>query len=151
LRASRGVLEEWNDPKRSRAHRLLPIAAPEASPMVSALVAQLGLSAKAPFILRTDDKLCNVFHVEEALGSAFVPDQVEFVRPYGIRSVLGFGGVLADNEVFAVILFCSVHVARETADLFRLVAPSVGLALVASRRDPGAVEHRLSTTQELLR
>jgi PAS domain S-box-containing protein len=119
--------------------------------MVSALFTQLGLSAQAPFLLATEDKLCNVFHVEQALGSPFVPDQVEFVQRYGIQSVLGFGGLLTDNEMFAVILFCAVHVARETADLFRLVAPSVGMALVASRRDPGAVEHLLSTTDELLR
>jgi PAS domain S-box-containing protein len=119
--------------------------------MVSAAVAQLGLSVEAPFILGTEDKLCNVFHVEEALGSAFVPDQADFVRPYGIKSVLGFGGLLADEEMFVVILFCAAAVGRGTADLFRLVAPSVGLSLVATRRDPGAVEHRLRTTQELLR
>src|SRR5262249_26578560 len=52
LRASRGILEAWNDPNLSHAHHFLPISAPDTSPMVSALVAQLGLSAKAPFILR---------------------------------------------------------------------------------------------------
>ena len=119
--------------------------------MVSALLTQLGLSAQAPFILSTEDRLCNVFYVECATDSPFVPDQVEFVRRYRIQSVLGFGGPLTDNEMFVVILFSVVRVARETANLFRLVAPSVGFALVAMRRDPGAIEQRLSTTQELLR
>jgi PAS domain S-box-containing protein len=151
LRASRGVVEEWNDPGASRAHHILPISSAYGAPMMSALVAQLGLSTDAPFILKTEDRLCNVFHVEQAAGSPFVPDQAEFVQRYGIQSVLGFGGLLTHNELFAVILFCAIPVARETAYLFRLVAPSVGLALVASRRDPGAVEHRLRTTQELLR
>jgi PAS domain S-box-containing protein len=151
LRASRGVVDAWNGPGRSRAHGILPMSTTYAAPMVSALIAQLGLSTQAPFILKTEDRLCNVFHVEEASGSPYVPDQAEFVHRYGIRSVLGFGGLLTDNELFAVILFSAVPVARATADLFRLVAPSVGLALVVSRRDPGAVEHRLRTTQELLR
>jgi PAS domain S-box-containing protein len=151
LSATRGVIDDWNDPHRSRAHRFLSIAAPEAPPMVTALVAQLGLSAKAPFILRTEDSLCDIFYIEQAPGSPFVPAQADFVLPYGIQSVLGFGGLLFDCEAFAVILFCAVHVARETADLFRLIAPSVGLALVAQSRDPGVVEHRLRTTQELLR
>jgi serine/threonine protein kinase len=134
LQASRGVVEEWNDPKLSRAHRLLELSATGRSPMVSALLAQLGLSAQAPFILRTEDQLCNVFHVEQAPGSPFVPDQVEFVQRHGIQSVLGFGGLLADNEAFAIILFCAIPVARETADLFRLAAPSVGLALDSATR-----------------
>jgi PAS domain S-box-containing protein len=151
LQASRGLVEEWNDPNRSRAHRVLPLGTADQSPMLSALLAQLGLSVQAPFILRTGDKLCNVFHVEQAVGSPYVPDQTEFVQRYGIRSVLGFGGLLTDSEMFAVILFCADGVPRETADLFRLIAPSVGLSLVATRRDPAAVEQRLSTTEELLR
>src|SRR5262249_16830927 len=46
LRASRGVVPEWNDPARSRAHRFLPISGAQAPPMVSAVVAQLGLSVE---------------------------------------------------------------------------------------------------------
>jgi hypothetical protein len=151
LQASRGLVPEWNDPMQSRAHRVLPLRDPDATPMVSALVAQLGLSEGEPLTLMTEDKLCNVFYVEHALGSPFVPDQADFVRPHGIQTVLGFGGLLAENDAFVVLLFCSVRVARETADLFRFVAPSVGLALVAMRHDQEAVEHRLSSTEELLR
>ena len=150
LRASRGVVAEWNDPEQSRNHRFLPLSAASA-PMVSALIAQLGLSTEAPFILGTEDKLCNVFYVDEAADSPFVPAQIEFVRPYRVRSVLGFGGLLPENEIFVVILFCNVHVARETAELFRLVAPSVGLALVGARRDARSLEYRLTATEELLR
>jgi PAS domain S-box-containing protein len=151
LRASRGLVPEWNDPLRSHAHRVLPLRAPDTTPMVSGLVAQLGLSGDGPLTLKTEDKLCDVFHVEQALGSPFVPDQSDFVRRHGIQSVLGFGGLLADNDAFVVLLFSSVPVTRQTADLFRFVAPSVGLALVGTRDDKGAVEHRLRSTEELLR
>jgi PAS domain S-box-containing protein len=149
LEASRGVVPEWNDPSRSRAHRFLLLGGP-ATPMLSALFAQLGVSVDAPLTLRTGDKLCDVFHVEDALASPMVPDQDEFVRRYGIRSVMGIGGILAGGEMFVVVLFCSVHVPREVTDLFRLVAPSVGLALIATRHDTEALEHRLKASEELL-
>src|SRR5262249_14877233 len=46
LAASRGVREEWNDPARSKAHRVIPLHSAEAvarTPMVIALIAQLEL------------------------------------------------------------------------------------------------------------
>jgi hypothetical protein len=63
----------------------------------------------------------NVFHVEEALGSPYIPAQKEFVVPYGIRSIVGFGGVVR-NDLFAVILFSRVKIARASAERFRSVA-----------------------------
>jgi PAS domain S-box-containing protein len=151
LRASRGLVPEWNDPLQSRAHRVLTFSAPHTTPMVSGLMAQLGFSGETPLMLKTEDRLCDVFYVEQAVGSPFVPDQADFVRPHGIQSVLGFGGLLANNDAFIVLLFSCVHIARETADFFRVVAPSVGLALIGMRHDPGAAEHRLRATEELLR
>lgn len=49
-------------------------------------------------------KTYGVFHVAEARESAYVPAQADFVVPYGIRSVVGFGGPLATGDLFAVIL-----------------------------------------------
>jgi len=72
----------------------------------------------------------NVFHVEEAQGSPFVPAQVEFVIPHSIRSVVGFGGMLPTGNLFAVILFTTIPIARQTADLFRPLALSVKLAVL---------------------
>jgi signal transduction histidine kinase len=153
LRASKGHRTEWCDPRRSRAHRFLALSpsALDTTPMVKALVAQLGFSAEMPFVLRTEDRLCDVFHVEQAPGSPFVPDQADFVEPHHVQSVIGLGGLLPDDEVFVVILFSSVHVGRDTADLFRLIAPSVGLALVATRHDPTSLDYRLKATEALLR
>ena len=60
----------------------------------------------------------------------------EFVVPFGIKSVLGFGGVLPPGDLFAVIMFSRVPVPRETADLFRNLALSVKLAILPFSRGP---------------
>ncbi|MGE5296319.1 MAG: hypothetical protein ACM3VT_15965, partial [Solirubrobacterales bacterium] len=64
----------------------------------------------------------NVFHVPEAVGSPDIPEQAEFVIPHGVRSVLGFGGMLPGRDLFAVILFSQVPIPRSTAELFRPLA-----------------------------
>src|SRR5262249_5108810 len=110
LEASRGVRPEWNDPARSVAHRLIPLSSPGAVarlPMVSGLLSQLEVPPAAvygpPLVMPEVDRLYSVFHVEDVLGNPLVPDQDGFVRPYGVRSVLGFGGLLPGDEVFATL------------------------------------------------
>ena len=66
-----------------------------------------------------------VFHVENALGSPYIPAQQEFVVRFGIRSVLGFGGMLATGDLFAVILFATVHVPSKAANRFKTLALDV--------------------------
>jgi hypothetical protein len=66
-----------------------------------------------------------VFHVENAVGSPYIPAQQEFVEKFGIRSVLGFGGVIGTGELFAVILFSTVHVSTNAAERFRTLALDV--------------------------
>jgi hypothetical protein len=72
----------------------------------------------------------NVFFVPEAEGSPFVPAQANFVVPFGIRSVLGFGGMLPSGNLFAVIIFSKVAVPRNAANLFATIALSLRLALL---------------------
>ncbi len=139
LLASAGVEPHWNDPAASAGHRAIPLPSAELvgrMPMISQLLQQFGLEARA--LLQADPDLFvdqgqradSVFHVPDALGSPYVPGQEEFVKPYGVRSVVGFGGLLPPGELFAVILFARVTVARETAELFKPLAPSTKLALL---------------------
>ena len=71
-----------------------------------------------------------VFHVEHAVGSPYIPAQQEFVIPFGIHSVLGFGGMLPSGNLFVVILFSKVHIPRETADMFKPLSLSVKLTVL---------------------
>lgn len=144
LLATAGEIPQWNSRAQSIGHKSIPLPSEEAIeniPMIARLFSQLGLSASAllkpdpAFTLNTEESNFDVFHVGEAKGSPYVPAQKEFVIPYGVKSVLGYGGLLPNGDLFAVILFLRVHVARETADLFKTLALSTKLILVPFARD----------------
>jgi hypothetical protein len=139
LLATAGDEPEWNSRRTSRRHKALPLPSQESlarSPMIAQLMQQLGvdigalLASDQRLLLDIDQHTFNVFHVAEAKGSSYIPAQQEFVVPHGVRSVLGFGGLLPNTELFATILFSRVPVARSTADMFRPLALNQKLALL---------------------
>ncbi len=134
LLATTGEKPEWNSRKDSAGHKAIPLPNEDfvsQIPMISRLVSQFGLDVKA--VIRPDpglitdlqQKRYNAFHVAEAVGSPYIPAQKDFVVPLGIRSVLGFGGLLATGDLFAVIMFARVRIPRETAHLAKLLALEV--------------------------
>jgi hypothetical protein len=134
LMATSGDEPAWNDRRQSRGHQAIPLDSLESvqrAPMVSALFHEIGVDVSeiirpVPAHVRTPiGKSFRVFHVEQAAGSPYVPAQEEFVERYGIRSVVGFGGVLPDGEMFAVILFARIHIPVEAADRFRTISLDV--------------------------
>ncbi len=144
LLASRGDEPEWMGRLGSRGHRAIPlesVAVVERAPMIARLIQQMGMEVRdvlAPtpdFLLDAEQRAFGVFHVAEARGSGYVPAQ-GFVTEQGIRSVLGFGGLLPSGDLFAVILFSRVRIAREVADLFQTIALSTKLVLLPYVRGP---------------
>jgi hypothetical protein len=139
LMATAGDEPAWNSRRNSRRHQAIPLpseAALNDIPMISQLLLQLGLKstdllAPHPEIIKDlDHKTFNVFHVPAVLNSAFVPAQKDFVVPYGVESALGFGGILPDGDLFAVILFSKVPISTETAAMFRTIALNVRMAVL---------------------
>ena len=112
------------------------------APMIANLVQQMGLTPSdvlIPSIEKpgtTASRTLDVFHIEKALGSDFVPAQAHFVEPYGVRSVLGFGGMLPTGELFFVILFTLIPISPETAAMFRTLALSAKLVLLQHMEKP---------------
>ncbi len=141
LLATAGILPDWNDRRQSRDHRAIPLPTREVverAPMIAQLIRQLGLdieSVVAPsptLIQELEGKTYNVFHVERAQGSPYIPAQAEFVKKHGVESVIGFGG-LGGEELFAIILFSKVRVSPESAERFRNIALDVKSALLGFR------------------
>jgi hypothetical protein len=141
LLATAGDLPAWNVRTASARHRAIPLSSAEmlrTFPMIARLVQQFGLNtadlleptADADLFVTPGQHTYNVFHIAEARGSPFVPAQEDFVEPYGIRSVLGFGGLLPTGHLFAIILFAKAPVSRDTAELFKPLALSVKLAVL---------------------
>jgi hypothetical protein len=139
LLASAGMNPKWNSRKDSGKHQAIPLPSEqfvEQFPMVRQLVQQLGLEVNS--ILQPDpavlmdlaEKAYNVFYVPEAIGSQYVPVQEEFVIPFGIRSVLGFGGILPSGNLFAIIMFSRVRIEPDTAEMFKTLALSAKVAIL---------------------
>ncbi|MFN2635419.1 MAG: hypothetical protein ABR585_00110 [Gemmatimonadaceae bacterium] len=134
LMATSGQNVAWNSRFLSQGHRTIPLPSPEIvqkAPMISQLIKELGLELSnvlqpSPDVVKElAGKQHGVFHVEHALDSPYIPAQQEFVVRYGISSVLGIGGMLPIGDLFAVILFTTVHVPVSTADRFRSLALDV--------------------------
>lgn len=139
LLASAGEHPAWNSRQDSAGHKALPLASEESvarSPMIAQLIRQLGvgvgalIGADPSLVVDADQHDFNVFHVPEAEGSPYIPAQREFVVPFGIRSVLGFGGLLPPGELYAIVLFSKAPIRRETADLFKTLSLNVKVALL---------------------
>lgn len=139
LLATAGVEEEWNDRRRSRGHRVIPLASVrmlQRAPMIAQLIEQMGMDVQ--HLLATDPAILpdaegrsyNIFYVDTARGSPYIPAQAEFVRPFGIESVVGFGGMLR-REMFAVVLFSRVAIPLGSANRFRNIALEVKAAVHA--------------------
>ncbi len=134
LLATTGVEDEWTSRHKSVGHRAVPLASTqmvEQAPMIAQLIRDFGLDIE--HVVRPDPALVRdrggrsygIFHVEDAVGSPYIPAQVQFVEPYGIRSVIGFGGALNTGDLFAVVMFSRVPIPRESADRFRSIALEV--------------------------
>jgi hypothetical protein len=139
LLATAGDESTWNSREASVAHRAIPLAGPEIlsnAPMISSLLQQLGvgletlLRPESGLMVEAEQSSFNVFYVPDARNSTHIPAQEEFVRPVGVRSVLGFGGMLPRGDIFVVILFAKVPIPRETAEMFRTLALNVKAAVL---------------------
>ena len=105
--------------------------------MISNLIQQFGLeidTVLAPnpnLLVDVEQRSYNVFHVPDAAGSPYIPAQEEFVVPFGVRSVLGFGGMLPSGNLFAIILFSQSRIQREVAEMFKTLVLSIKLAVLS--------------------
>jgi hypothetical protein len=140
LLATMGDESAWRSRHTSRAHKTIPLASEamvKGAPMIAELIHAFGFTLDSIIAPRSRPtmlngptvKTYNVFHVEEAVGSPFIPAQEEFVLRHGIRSVLGFGGALSSGEIVAAILFSRVPIPAASATRFRNIALDLKAAL----------------------
>jgi two-component system, NtrC family, sensor kinase len=139
LLATIGDLENWKSRENSKGHKAIPLSSEDVVnklPMIRNLIKQLGLDVKTvinpdPEIIKdVSEKTYNVFLVPDALGSPYIPAQDEFIIPFHIKSVLGFGGVFPDGEIFVVIIFSKHFISEDVAALFKTIALSIKVSLL---------------------
>lgn len=139
LSATAGIQPEWNSTTHSKGHRVLPLPSEEMlkkNIMVHQFICKIGIGISN--VLNPDPKLAselegrifNVYHVPDALGSPYIPAQDQFVVPFGIKSALGFGGMLPTGNLFALIIFSKTKIPHNTAELFKNIALNVRMAIL---------------------
>jgi hypothetical protein len=145
LLATRGDDPRWNQRQDSRGHRVIPLMNVEMvqqAPMIAQLITQLGIPIaevvrpSRTLLLEAAQTNYNVFYVARALGSPHIVAQEDFVIPYGIASVLGFGGLLSSGDLFAMILFSRVAIPPEVAHQFGVVGLNLKIAVLPFARKP---------------
>jgi two-component system NtrC family sensor kinase len=145
LVATRGMEPAWSSRHESRGHRAIPLPSVEMverAPMIAQLIKQMGVDIatvvrpERALMLDDSDANYNVFHVARAAGSPHIVAQEEFVKPYAIESVLGFGGMLASGDLFALIMFSRVAISPEVADQFRVLGLNLKMAILPYARKP---------------
>jgi hypothetical protein len=137
LLGTAGEGESWNDRRRSQSHQAIPLVSREfieRAPMISQLFRQFGvevdaLVAPTSSLVDNAEREFNVFHIEDAAGSPFVPSKT-FVQLYGVKSVLGLGAMTPGGGLFAVILFVRARIDRATAQRFRPVPLTIKASLL---------------------
>jgi hypothetical protein len=144
LLATIGDRQEWCHRRRSRGHQAIPLPSPEIvrqAPMIAGLIEDMGLrisdvvAPNSDFVQDNERKTYNVFHVETAEGSRFIPAQEDFVIRYGVKSVVGFGGLLISGDLFSVILFSKARIPEASASRLRSLALDVKYVLFAVDKD----------------
>lgn len=138
LLATDGDKPEWRSRQESRGHQAIPLVSEEMvleAPMITQLITQFGLSIAAvvnpdPDLIVESTNTYGIFHIPEAQGSPYIPAQTEFVVPYGVRSVLGFGGLLPNADLWTTIMFSRLPISKQTAESFRRIASGLTVALI---------------------
>ena len=134
MMATAGEHADWNSRSTSSGHRAIPLASTDFEggiPMIAQLVSQFGIemgsviSPEPNVIGDLARQTFNTFHIAEAVASPNIPAQDDFVNSYGVKSVLGFGGVLSSRELFVVIMFSKVSIPASTASSFRDLSANV--------------------------
>ncbi len=145
LLATAGVKPEWNSIKTSVGRKAIPLSSDqivERSPMISQLVKQFGLEISnvlwpdPNLFVDWEQRSFNVFYVPRAVNSPHISDQAEFVIPFGVKSALGFGGLLPSGNLFAIIVFSKVHIPLDTADMFQALALNTKMAVLPFVGEP---------------
>jgi len=140
LLATVGEKSQWNSRQNSIGHKVIPLPSIDfvaRMPMIANLIKQLGLEVKKvikpdpDFILDFNEKQYGVFYIPNADGNEMIPDQENFVKPQGVKSALGFGGVLPSGNIFTVILFSNVYISPEIANLFKTLALAVKFSVIS--------------------
>ncbi|MCA9925686.1 MAG: hypothetical protein KC421_25115, partial [Anaerolineales bacterium] len=138
LLATIGDNPEWHSRHNSRYYKVHPLSKEivDANPMfaqvseIFGIVLEQAVQRDPDLVLNLAHEAYNILHVVDARDNQYVPDQADFVIPYGIKSVLVMFSLLPSGNIFTVVIFAKVAVSRELIDYFRPLTLNVKMAVL---------------------
>jgi hypothetical protein len=145
LTGTYGQEEAWRQRKDSVGHKfvsLTKIAIPAKIPMFEQLlVRDMGVDLETLHgtrdVLKSAKASGGTFYIENVPESPVIPAQDQFVKPYSVKSLVGFGGVIAGADrratLYSLIGFSRVPFTEAMAKDFQSMQVFVGTALASKR------------------
>jgi hypothetical protein len=143
LMGTYGVEDAWRSRHQSRNHQVVSlkrVAAEREVPMMVETLEQLGLDLG--ILYETGDLMQATVnpqgigtpvYIPNVVGSEFVPDQKQFVEPYSVQSLIGFGGLFRDFDdglsLYFVVVFTRVPIDENELAGFLQLQPWVGTSV----------------------
>jgi CheY-like chemotaxis protein len=149
LLATRGIEPSWNERLASTGHDVIPLLSDQMvleAPMIAQLVQKLGIDVSQvvtpePAVFFSPlEKKYSTMYVPEAVGATAIVSQSNFAIPFKIRSVVGFGGLLATGDMFAVMMFMRVPISANVAERCSALAAAIETSInnLRSSKNKGA-------------
>lgn len=82
------------------------------------------------------------FYVEKALDNPYIVEQDDFVKPYGIQSVLGIGCPFVSGSFHITLFFSKVPLSKTDVRLLMQLAPFIS-ALLATYDEKGILWNKV--------
>ncbi len=147
-----GTKTEWCRREANKTYEVLALPDPvlvESCPVVAQLVARFDLPGafSVPYdpdvFLEEPGRSYDVLYIPDANAEpGILGEQHEFMTANGIKSIVGFGGLLPTRNLFAIIVYSKVPIALQTARAFRPFALNTKIALL-----PFDDEHPIFSSQ----
>ncbi len=105
-------------------------------PEISELILRFGLDIPTVLgldqekLLESEHNLLNAFYIPNAKDSPFIAEQDSLVMPYGVKSVLGIGGLLPSGSLFVVMIFLKIEISQNMAEMFKNLALAIKTSLL---------------------
>ncbi|MDV5167368.1 MAG: hypothetical protein R2568_11600 [Candidatus Scalindua sp.] len=138
LLGTAGVQPEWSSTIESKSHRIIPLQNEEKVKkifyMIYEFIDQMGMDISNVLYPDTklsselEERIFDVYHVPEALGNPHIPAQKDFIIPFGVKSLMGFGGMLPTGNLFIMLIFSKTKIPHKTANLFKNTALHIRMA-----------------------
>ena len=143
LMATTGVLDCWNDRRKSETHRLIPIddetQMMQHVPILAHLRLQLEMGSSwrpldeslLKYVMEPEQKRFNVFFVPD-INEYNSPERQSLIQGCGVRSMLAYGAMLSPGSYFGVVLYSRIALSKDSAEMFSPLALSTKNAIIYS-------------------